>query len=173
MAGHSPPAPPFDPEQAINAVKYEYDMALATAVLLSNNVHDSAAAAFAVLESFLVHLRNLNEFFLPRNDKQIQARKNPRSFSHGSIWALDFVEGFGRRTLEPEVVETINRRLQHLTTWRQLENPGWQPSLLKEVYLAMDEFFVRVDEDSRQRLLQTHKRVTTLLQTVGLVDAAE
>jgi hypothetical protein len=158
-------APEFDPSKAIEAVKYEYDMALVTARLLTATSKPVTVTHYAILESFLVHVRNLHDFFMPRTDDDLSKRRNPNSLKHSDIWATDFAPGFGRRTLNREVVSTINHFLQHLTTWRQLDNPGWDPALLTQVYASMSAFLDVLDDTYRKRLLQTHRSVGALLDS--------
>jgi hypothetical protein len=164
--------PPFDALLSINAVKYEYDMAHATAVLLAGGESYQPAEAFAILESFLVHARNLHDFFRPRTASTITDRaENPRSFQSGSVWALDFVPDFGVETYDREVIEKINRWLQHITTWRQEEeeHPRWSPSMLLGIYESMNEFLAHLDDKFNQRLLETHHQVTELLRAARLL----
>ncbi len=104
MHDRTPPA--FDPDRSILAVKYEYDMAMATAARLMSGKSYDPAEQFAILEAFLVHARNLYDFFLPRRDTQISDRaENPNSRNAGSVWAHDFLPGFGVEVYEREVIE--------------------------------------------------------------------
>lgn len=104
MTDQRPVPPDFDPDASITHVKYEYDMAVATATLLSSGGDRSTAETFALLESFLVHARNLHDFFRPRSEAAIANREYPRHFSAGSVWALDFVPGFGVETFDAEAI---------------------------------------------------------------------
>jgi hypothetical protein len=164
--------PPFDALLSIDAVKYEYDMAHSTAVLLAGGESYQPAEAFAILESFLVHARNLHDFFRPRTESAIINRAtNLRSSHSGSVWALDFVPDFGVETYDREVIEKINRWLQHVTTWRQEEeeHPRWSPSMLLGIYESMNEFLAQLDGEYRQRLLGTHHQVGEFLRAAGLL----
>ena len=60
--------PTFDPTASVKAIKYEYDMALATAWHGTRKWEDTAVE-FALLESFLVHARNLHDLLRPRTKK--------------------------------------------------------------------------------------------------------
>lgn len=161
-------APAFDPALSINAVKYEYDMALATAGSLAGR---TTAEDFAMLESFLVHARNLHEFLRTRRPRDITERENPRSFKHGSVWACDFVPGFGRETFEAEVVASMNRRLQHITTWRQGEHLGWyRGPMLRTLYESMGLFISELEPPLSDRLQPTHEKVERALRAADLLE---
>lgn len=161
------PAPTFDPVLSINALKYEYDMALATAGSLAGR---STAEDFAMLESFLIHARNLHEFLRPRRARDIRDRENPRSFKHGSVWACDFVTGFGLDTFERELVASMNRRLQHITTWRQGEHIGWyRGPMLRSLCESMAEFVAALEPALAEGLRSTHQAVAGALREPGLL----
>jgi hypothetical protein len=164
--------PVFDPDASITHVKYEYDMAVATATLLSSGRDRSIAETYALLESFLVHARNLHDFFRPRSEAALANRENPRHITAGSVWAHDFVTGFGVETFDAEAIATINRWLQHLTTWRQNhdDHPGWSPSMLADIYRSMDEFLDALPNQWHRELLRTtHQAAADLLHPAGLV----
>jgi hypothetical protein len=168
LATDSALAPAFDPNLSINAVKYEYDMALATAGSLAGR---TTAEDFAMLESFLVHARNLHEFLRPRRPRDIKERENPRSFKHGSVWACDFVKGFGRDMFQTELVESMNRRLQHITTWRQAEHVGWQRGpMLRSLYESMDLFISELESQLVGRLQPTHEDIGRALRAANLLE---
>ena len=172
LTDHRRVPPEFDPDVSITHVKYEYDMAVATATLLSQGRDRTTAETFALLESFLVHARNLHDFFRPRSEAAIANRENPRHFSAGSVWALDFVPGFGVETFDAAAIATINRWLQHLTTWRQEDDdhPGWSPSMLANIYASIDEFLdTLLDQGHRGLLIPTHQAAADLLRPAGLV----
>lgn len=168
MPTDAAPAPAFDPDLSINAVKYEYDMALGTAGSLAGR---TTAEDFAMLESFLVHARNLHDFLRPRRARDIKDRVNPRSFKHGSVWACDFVTGFGRDTFETELVASMNRRLQHITTWRQGEHIGWyRGPMLQSLFESMALFISELELPLAERLRPTHEAAERALRAAGLLE---
>ncbi len=163
--------PTFDPALSIRAVKYEYDMVVATASHMFGHKAKprySAAEEFALLESFLVHARNLHDFLKPRTNAALRERETrPRSQYSGSVWACDYVPEFGVETFDLETTAAINRWLQHVTTWRQEDedHPGWRYlSMVHEVGKAMDEFLA-ADPGSEMKaaMTPTHRKAAELL----------
>lgn len=166
MAVVSDPAspPPFDKVRSIKTIKYEYDMALATAIRVGRDwPEEEAAIQFALLESFLVHARNLHEFLRPRTQ---WSRKRP-----GDFWACDFTNGFGYAVFDQEIVNAVNRWLQHITTWRyEDDHARWHPlEMLVSIYKAMDAFLAKLAEDLARRLRGTHCQVGDALAKAGLL----
>ena len=157
-------APEFDPDEALNAVKYEYDMAAETALLAATSTERPSAEAFALLESFLVHARNLHDFFRPNSGS--------RNRRPGDFWASDFVDGFGVETFPQEVVDEMNRRLHHITTWRQgNDHVGWHPlPMLMRVYRSMEEFLEQLDNDLGAHIGNRHRRVAETLRSANLIE---
>lgn len=77
-----------------------------------------------------------------------------------------------RMTADAEAIATINRLLQHLTTWRQNhdDHPGWSPSMLADIYTSMDEFIDALPNQEHSTLLgTTHETAADLLRPTGLV----
>ena len=154
-------APAFDEAKSINAIKYEYDMALATAVRIGRE--KDGAIQFALIESFLVHARNLHDFLRPRT-------ANSRKLL-GDFWANDFVAEFGYEVFDQEMVNTINRWLQHLTTWRYADDHAqWHPGpMLASIYRGMNAFLADLGEEVRSGLRATHGRVGEVLRKGDLL----
>ena len=127
------PAASFDPVALIRAVRFEYQMAVATAIRAHQLLHpsddDEFIAGVAFVESFLVHARCLDEFLASRGNYRTDAR------------ASDFVAEFSDPPLEPGVRDSINRALQHITLYRQDGHLPWVPlELLVPIVEAMDHF---------------------------------
>ena len=113
-----------------------------------------SALDFAVLESFLVHARNLHEFLRPRKDKEKDRRP-------GDYFASDFVDGFETEVYDEATIQNINRWLQHLTTWRYEddEHPEWSlPKLLTPVVEGMGAFVgvLETESDKASALMDCH-----------------
>jgi hypothetical protein len=94
---------------------YEYEMLEATVRLLASGSLGTGAVKNAVVESFVIHARNLTHFFWPRAEKpdDILARQYVR----GSSAALEAELGE-----LPEILESVrtraNKEVAHLTDKR-------------------------------------------------------
>ena len=102
--------------QASNHVRYEVEMLLATAYLLSKGVEPSAVR-FALVESFLIHARNLIVFF---------SQDRPARPQHPQdVWASDYVPRWkdapGRqkaKELSKDHKDRIDKTIAHLSSAR-------------------------------------------------------
>ena len=160
-------APKFDPED-VRGLLYEYRMLVAMAqAWIARRSQPNNACDFAVLESFLVHARNLHAFLRTRKDKEKDRRP-------GDYFAADFVEGFGVEVYERETVEKINRWLQHLTTWRydDDEHPEWSlHELFLPVVKAMDDFLTSLETTSHGKAALTECHDSGKLVAKALLSA--
>ena len=117
------PPPGFDPAKSISVVMLEYAMAVETATrahpILRTSIESSSDddyySAVAFVESFFVHARCLDEFLSSRG-------KFP-----SDVKAAHFVSGFSETPLDPELLESINHALQHITVERQEGHLPWVP----------------------------------------------
>lgn len=164
-------APTFNRSRSFKTVAYEYEMAF----VLCNQIMQPPREEhlrYAALESFLAHIRNLDEFFSPRTSGDLAARTNPKNHNHGAVWACDFVPGFGQRTLTPAQRQNINRLLQHMTTWRQRPvNLRWRYiELFAQPAKVMDDFLPHLHANYRRRLGPTHEAARALVELFGLLD---
>ena len=147
-------APEFDPKD-VRGLLYEYRMLVATSRLwIEGAEQPDSPVDFAVLESFLVHARNLHEFLRSRKEKEKDRRP-------GDYFASDFVDGFEFEVYDKATVEKINRWLQHLTTWRYEDDkhPEWSlPKLLAPVVEAMGAFLgvLETESDKASALIDCH-----------------
>lgn len=160
-----PSAPDFDPEMSITGIVYEYRMVIATAQILASGNERGTVIEVAVLESFLVHARNLHGFLrLPKS-----RRGRP-----GDYWACSFVDGFGVEVFDTATVQKINRWLQHITTWRYEDDqhPRWDSiAMFGALVDGMDQFLESWDHELASPLLSVHADAqqlrSTLRHTVG------
>lgn len=120
-------------EQLVDAsshVRYEMDMLLATACLLSKAPGRPKAVGYAFLEAFLVHARNLIEFF--HQDKP--NKKYPldvRAFDYAPKWKTNDVKRLARRLYRSHHGE-ISKRMSHLTLKRtEIEQETWDYSSIR------------------------------------------
>ncbi len=157
-------APEFDRVKSLTAVKYEYDMAHATAALLLEK-WEPAAVEFALIESFLVHARNLHDFCLPRT--------TDRREWDSDIRAYDFTDDFGVETFDIDTIETINRWLHHITTWRHgSEHPGWFPfPMMLAIHESMNTFLETLHDVELVGILAvTHSSVAKTIRPDPVTD---
>lgn len=149
------------PEVAdVDAIAFEYDMAVATARLAAQFRYrqddDGFVTGIAFVESFLVHARCLDEFL------------SSRGTYDNDIKASDFVDGFARWPLTSETRESINHALQHITAYRRDGHIPWVPiELLPAIAEAMGEFIEGVrarHPDLANRLDPCHKRAADILR---------
>jgi hypothetical protein len=144
-------APRFDGERSIPGLRYEYDRAVAYAIMLVKPTPVLNPIMYdALLESFGVHVRNLHEFF------QLEKRKD------GDYRASCFYEDFQRTVFDEDTVKKINWWLQHLTTWRYdlPKKPQWRiPNMLNRVVVCMDDFLNEdpSDQDLLEPLVAPHE----------------
>lgn len=97
-------APAFDPSD-VRGVLYEYGMLLKTAEMWAyTDWGTNSAAQYAIMESCLVHVRNLHDFLGPQ----------PRKPRQGDYFASDFIHEFAVEVFGEETVNKINRWLHHL-----------------------------------------------------------
>jgi len=70
------------------------------------------------------------------------------------------------------MIDSINRWLQHITTWRYADDHArWHSGpMLADLYEGMDAFIDGLDELASP-LLETHSKVRDLLLRAGLLDA--
>ncbi len=62
----------------------------------------------------------------------------------------------------------MNRRLRHVTTWRQGSNRAWDClHLLHRIHAAMGAFVDRLDGPGRDLLAESHRRVGVVLGADG------
>jgi hypothetical protein len=159
--------PELDLSLAINAVKYEYEMAYETATrshaILRTKDHDDFVMAVAYLESFLVHARVLHEFFRKDSGRSTDLR------------ASDFVPDFGEDVFEATTIDSINRALQHLTVYRQAGHIGWYPlPLLARLVPVMARFIAELHEERAElarSLVRIHEKATTVTADISVKDA--
>jgi hypothetical protein len=154
------PTPPiFDADQSIRGLLYEYSMVVETALVMTTQGFDNPAIDYALLESFLVHARNLHEFLRPHKEDD----RRP-----GDYWSSDFVNEFGVTIFDATSVQKTNRWLQHLTTWRydDDEHPAWPVNeMLREIVQGMDAFLREIDPQLASPLTETHRSARTLIDT--------
>lgn len=145
--------PPFDPARSLETVRYEYEMTLATALTIAAG--NQGVETVTALESFLVHAGNLHEFLRPHE---------PQERRPGDVWASDFVAGFGLDVFDRDEIDDIDRRLRHITTWRQHERRRWNClQMLQRIHAGMTAFVTQVDGSMRADLERTHVRVGVVL----------
>jgi hypothetical protein len=153
--------PERPPEVAdIEAIAFEYEMAVATARLAAQfrlrQDDDGFVTGIAFVESFLVHARCLDEFL------------SSRGTYDDDVKASDFVDGFSRWPLASETRQSINHALQHITTYRRDGHMPWVPiELLPAIVEAMGEFIeeLRVGRPELvNRLDRSHERAVDLLR---------
>lgn len=154
-------APEFDPSKSIGTVRFEYDMAVHTATLVqpmlgSSSNTDEFVIAIALIESFLLHARALNEF--------LQSRENRR---RTDVTASDFVPGFSHTPLSPELLASINREVQHITVFRQVRGMSWVPmDSLPPIVECVGQFIKQLaqrDDSLAERLSLVHQRAIQAL----------
>jgi hypothetical protein len=72
---------------------------------------------------------------------------------------------------QTELVESMNRRLQHITTWRQAEHVGWQRGpMLRSLYESMDLFISELESQLVGRLQPTHEDIGRALRAANLLE---
>ncbi len=150
--------PEFDKAASVRAIRFEYQMALEMAPWVSMRkglTHEEFVTGIAFLESFLVHVRSLDEFLESRGGRKTDVR------------ASDFVPGFEDKTLDPDLLKSINRRLQHITVHRQADNTRWIPmEILPPVVSAMGRFVAeleKADPESAEVLSETQERAEAMI----------
>jgi hypothetical protein len=102
-----------------------------------------------------------------------EKRGKPGAFNAGDVWALDYVPGFGTTVFDTRTIDDINRRLQHLTTWRQRERVEWDvDDLLLSIHESMAELIAteRLDTEFRRVLKPVHLAVAKTLGSAGLLS---
>ncbi len=118
-------------------LRYEWDMARTSALLLHRAAEDRNQLLVNVfLEDFLLHARNLRDFFAP------SARPD-------DVLACDFLGSTPRLALphlrSTEIRNRLNRRISHLSFTRPRFRAGWNvPRLLREIDAAMIFFVARL-----------------------------
>ncbi len=153
--------PAFDAAESVNAIRYEYQMAVETAARVPSIPSRASLGEFvravALLESFLVHARNLDGFL------------SDRGWLDTDVNASDFVDGFVERPLEEELVRSINRRLQHITTYRQDDHVGWAPiTILQPIASSMGRFIEQLADEAPElaaRLSDVHRDATRVIES--------
>lgn len=140
---------------ASNHLYYEITMLIAIANGLKSNVAGQGPIANALLESFIIHTRNLVNFFYNDNPKK------------DDIVAIDFFsspdEWIKNRPSQPEVLESAKDRaekeLAHLT-WKRIshivESKQWQyVEIQDEIKRVMNIFLQKVSKELIVHNLQT------------------
>lgn len=120
-----------------NHVIYEIKMLIETSQMEGKNCNQHNA----ILESFLIHTRNLIDF-LWRNPKY------PDDVSVNDFLNDDFLELSDE--IHKDLTNKISKHLAHITYTRNKpkENKGWEKEkILNIVHQRLDEFFCRVDKD--------------------------
>jgi len=153
--------PVFDAAGSINAIRYEYQMAVETAARVpsipSRANLDAFIRAVALLESFLVHARNLDGFL------------SDRGWLDTDVNASDFVDGYVERPLADDLVGSINRRLQHITTYRQEDHVGWAPiAILQPIASSMGRFIEQLADEAPElaaRLSDVHRDANRVIES--------
>lgn len=166
---HSPPimgrrmpsqAPEVDPTD-VRGLLHEYSMLVQTGLLIADvALEKNHLVQNALLESCLVHARNLHDFLGP-------PPRNPRP---GDYFASDFVEGFKVEVFDRVTVNKINRWLHHLTTYRYRDDdhPSWQVNedIVCPIVGAMDRFLDSLDTDIAAPLNPPHRAGRKLCATI-------
>jgi hypothetical protein len=118
---------------------------------LSADDHDTSI----FLEAFLLHARNLIEFFGDQRNKR-------------AVWCGDY--GYRRRAkgalLARPYGQQLNDQLAHLTDKRKNPSPRWPYSIFRRLFLEYSAFAAHVDElgnqvadDERKKWAGLSKRV--------------
>lgn len=128
----TPRPPTFDPVESIRFVRFEYQMALEMARRVADvggvSEDEEFVTTVAFIESFLVHARNLDAFLDSRGRST-------------DVKAKDYVPGFSKKVLGGDVLSSINRRLQHMTVYRQSDQTPWLPrEIFPSIVEGMGEF---------------------------------
>ena len=80
------------------------------------------------------------------------------------------MDGFVERPLAEELVRSINRRLQHITTYRQDDHVGWAPiTILQPIASSMGRFIEQLADEAPElaaRLSDVHRDATRVIESV-------
>jgi hypothetical protein len=122
---------------------YELDMLRAVTDMLRDRP-DPMALHNALLESALVHARNLHDFFIHQQS------------DGDDVLALHYVADQSLRT-RPALTyvrscqQPINKALSHLTYHRTVKKPLWRLSVMRnEIETAYSQFLEALPEDERE-----------------------
>lgn len=118
----------------------------------------------ARLESFLVHARNLIDFLENNGSKP------------DDLLISNFVDEKGKKinkiviSLSADLKEKINKHLQHLTTTRMKEKPGWIIELIwTSINQGLADFFNRISSQYFPTLEKRNKEDFINLVSVNLI----
>ena len=136
---------------AVKDLAYEWQTARdAVRALVSARQAGNTALSNMFIEDFLLHARNLRDFFAPRGKPD-------------DVLAKDFLGRHPRIALphlrSAAVRNRLNRRIAHLSYSRPRFRVGWNiPRLLAEIEAAMEAFALRL-ESKRPRLARILRNV--------------
>jgi len=120
-------------EKKIEDLQYEIDMLIGTSELLENNNTDLGEVIFnALLESFLVHARNLYDFL--RNKK----------YKDDDVLANHFKPESESITIKSINEDRFNKEIMHITTRRPTDfsNKKWDyPQIKVDLCTALNKLF--------------------------------
>ncbi len=132
-----------NPEDKLDALHYEMWM-LNSILHVSNsvlsNLSSSQVVSNALLESFLVHARNLKDFL-------------EKTKQDDDIVCSDFLDNNGLHinkisvNLQSDIKNKINKYLSHLTETRMHTKPAWKlDEIKKEVNKSLEVFFNQLSD---------------------------
>lgn len=130
-------------QSAAKDLQYEWRMArVATNATIEGTLKQDAAMVNMALESFLIHARNIRDFFASRG--------NP-----DDVLARDFLGRPTRVRLSllrsPKIRRRLNKRIAHISYSRARLGRGWNWSiLLSEINDAMGKFEQRLRARSKK-----------------------
>jgi hypothetical protein len=130
-------------------IYYEHEMLETTADWLIENLDTNVVGyEFAIhMESFLIHARNLNQFYYAQAMHEEEPQKHPRPKNNDLI-ADDYCEGMTAWNPPPEnrlpdtLILRIHKRLAHLTYQRSIgkRNDYDYADILRKVESVRDAF---------------------------------
>ena len=96
---------------------------------------------FAILESFMIHYRNLLEFLRQPNNGTIK----------DDVKASDFAPGYEPLELPNKYRSDLNKRLAHITYTRLGSGKMWENSnMVAELEVSWNSFLEQIDDEIRE-----------------------